>query len=150
MSEKLQSEFCVHSTPHNYRPQRSWGKVMFLHLSVILFSGGGCLPHLPLGRHPPGQTPPGRHPLLADTHLPWEDTSLPWADTLPPWAENPVGRHPLGRHPYPHLNLNKWAVCILLECNFVCSKVEALAGLSGGPRMEPNEPCVHKFCKTRS
>ena len=25
-----------------YRPQRSWGKVMFLHVSVILFTGG-CL-----------------------------------------------------------------------------------------------------------
>ena len=24
-----------------YRPQRSWGKVMFLHVSVILFTGGG-------------------------------------------------------------------------------------------------------------
>ena len=27
-----------------YRPQRSWGKVMFLHVSVILFTGGGGLP----------------------------------------------------------------------------------------------------------
>ena len=26
-----------------YRPQKSWGKVMFLHVSVILFTGGGCL-----------------------------------------------------------------------------------------------------------
>ena len=24
-----------------YRPQRSWGKVIFLHLFVILFTGGG-------------------------------------------------------------------------------------------------------------
>ena len=31
-------------------------KVMFLHLSVILFTGG-ALSHTP-GRHPPGQTPP--------------------------------------------------------------------------------------------
>ena len=27
-----------------YRPQRSWGKVMFLHVSVILFTGGGGIP----------------------------------------------------------------------------------------------------------
>ena len=27
----------------NYRPQRSWGKVMFLHVSVILSTGEGCL-----------------------------------------------------------------------------------------------------------
>ena len=26
-----------------YRPQRSWGKVMFLHVSVILFTGGGTV-----------------------------------------------------------------------------------------------------------
>ena len=58
-----------------YRPQRSCGKVMFLHMSVILYTGG-CLPdtsprQIPLGRHPqrhpPGQTPlrqtpPGQKP----------------------------------------------------------------------------------------
>ena len=33
-----------------YLPQRSWGKVMFLHESVILFTGGGGVP---------GQVPPG-------------------------------------------------------------------------------------------
>ena len=46
-----------------YRPQRSWGKVTFLHVSVILFSGGLCLSACcdtpPTGsRHPPEQTPP--------------------------------------------------------------------------------------------
>ena len=36
-----------------YRPQRSCGKVMFLHLSIILFTGG-CLPYpSPLGQTPP-------------------------------------------------------------------------------------------------
>ena len=29
------------NTSYLYRPQRSWGKVMFLHVSVILFTGGG-------------------------------------------------------------------------------------------------------------
>ena len=28
---------------HYYRPQRSWGKVMFLHVSEILFKGGGVV-----------------------------------------------------------------------------------------------------------
>ena len=42
-----------------YRPQRSCGKVMFLHLSVILSTGGrGVSSSGPEG----GQTPPGRHP----------------------------------------------------------------------------------------
>ena len=46
-----------------YRPQRSCGKVMFLHMSVILSTGcWGCLVDTP----PPGRHPPGRH-LLADT-----------------------------------------------------------------------------------
>ena len=46
---------------YNYRPQRSCGKVIFLHLSVILFTGGsGRHPRedTPLGRHPPGTPPP--------------------------------------------------------------------------------------------
>ena len=53
----------------NYRPQRSCGKVMFLHLSVILSTGGGgCVWQTPPRTDTPwqtlpGQTPPqGRHP----------------------------------------------------------------------------------------
>ena len=61
-----------------YRPQRSWGKVMFLHLSVILFKGGVCHP---LGRHPPEQTPITRQTL---PH---------WTDP-PPWADTPPGQTP--------------------------------------------------------
>ena len=48
-----------------YRPQRSWGKVMFLHVCVILFTGGGVLPQCMLGYHPPGtrhHPPPSRPP----------------------------------------------------------------------------------------
>ena len=37
-----------------YRSQRSWAKVMFLQASVILLTGGGCLP----GTHPRTGTPP--------------------------------------------------------------------------------------------
>ena len=67
-----------------YRPQRSSGKIMFLHLSVSHSVQGGCLPLVPglgggtdtaLGRHPPGQTLPlGRQP---------------------PEQTPPLGRHPL-------------------------------------------------------
>ena len=89
---------------HFCRPQRSCGKVMFLHLSVILFmEGRGCLPQCMLGyiplvrywgclpggclpqcmlgytprRHPQADTPPGRHPSWQTPLLadaPWEDT----------------------------------------------------------------------------
>ena len=37
----LKSHFCQSS--FCYRPQRSWGKVMFLHVCVILFTGGPCV-----------------------------------------------------------------------------------------------------------
>ena len=63
-----------------YCPQRSWGKVIFLHMYVILFMGDVCLSacwdtHLLPGADPPPeadtpseQTPPqSRHPMGADT-----------------------------------------------------------------------------------
>ena len=54
----------------NYRPQRSWGKVMFLHVSEILFTGGGSAP-LHAGIHrssaEPEAAPPGADPLGPDT-----------------------------------------------------------------------------------
>ena len=70
---------------------------MFLHLSVILFTGWVSAP-VQAGKHPPGIHLPGQTPSWADT--PWVDT--PWADT--PWADTPsidtiLGRHPLGRQP---------------------------------------------------
>ena len=68
-------------SPRHYRQQRSWGKVMFLHVSVILFT---------VGRgdwEPPRQTPPlGRHPPSADTP----------ADIPPPWADIPLAQCMLG------------------------------------------------------
>ena len=87
-----------------YLPQRSWGKVMFLHLSVILFTGG-CLPH-PWTDTPPGRHPLGRHP---QGRPPWADT--PWADTRP-GQTLALGRHPLSRHPpwqTPHWADTPWA-----------------------------------------
>ena len=46
-----------------YLPQRSWGKVMFLHVSVILFTWGSASVHAGIpptsgSRTPPEQTPP--------------------------------------------------------------------------------------------
>ena len=48
---------------HYYRPQRSCGKVMFLHPSVIL-STGGVWQTPPRQTPPPADPPPGRHPTL--------------------------------------------------------------------------------------
>ena len=82
---------------------RNSGKVMFLHLSLILFTGGGWG-----GVHPPGQTPPrqthphptlGRHP-----------------QTNPPNGRHP---HPLGRPPPSPRRPLQRTVRILLECILV-------------------------------
>ena len=65
-----------------YRLQRSCGKVMFSQASVILFTGGVS------GRHPPGQTPPGRHSL--GRHTPVQTPPVQASS----WADIPPGRHP--------------------------------------------------------
>ena len=71
----------------SYRPHRSCGKVMFLHLSVIL-STRVCV-----SQHALEQTPP------------------PGQTSLPP------GRHPPGKTPLPpSRRLLQRTVCILLEC----------------------------------
>ena len=76
-----------------------WGKVMFLHLSVILFTVGR-------GYTPPMQTPSGRHPL--GRH--------PLVDT--PW-QTPPGQTPPGRHPPASRRLLLQTVRILMECILV-------------------------------
>ena len=85
---------------------------MFLHLSVILSTGGVCLSacwdtHSPLGRHPP---PVGRHPTWADT----PPSRHPPQQTAPP-GQTP----PPGRHPPPSGRLPQRTVRILLECILV-------------------------------
>ena len=77
-----------------------WGKVIFLHLSVILFIGGGFA-SVHVGIPPPcplEQTPKSRHPPRADTPL---------------GQTTPLAQCMLGD------TVNKRAVCILLECNLV-------------------------------
>ena len=50
-----------------YRPQRSWGKVIFSQASVILFTGGG-LPQCMLGYHPPPPRDQAGIPPLGAEH----------------------------------------------------------------------------------
>ena len=105
-----------------YPPQQSCGKTMFLHLSVILFIGGGCLPLVLEGclPHPSGcqaDTLPRQTP-------PWQTPPRRTAPRQTP----PLGRHPLGKHlradtpPCPvHAGIRSTsgAVRILLECILV-------------------------------
>ena len=84
---------------------------MFLHLSVILFTGGGVADTNPLEQLPRADTPPG-----ADTPSPGADTPSPWSRRLLPRS----------RHPPPAQCImggtgNKWAVRILLECMYTDS-----------------------------
>ena len=82
------------SSNNNYRPANEvWGKVIFLHLSVILFTGGGKY----LGRFPPGRSTP-----LGSTHL-GRYTPL---RQVPHQQVHPLGRytpqvHPPGRYAPP-------------------------------------------------
>ena len=102
-----------------YRPQRSWGKVIFLQASVILSTGGGSasvhagIPppvsgHPPRSRHPPEpDNPPGadRHPHRADT----PEVGTPLEQTPPRSRQTPL-QSMLGD------TVNARAVRILLEC----------------------------------
>ena len=85
------------------RKRRFLGKVMFLHLCVILFTGRGVgfqqASHV-TGRHPPRQTPPlGRHPPKQTPPL---EADTPMADTLrqsPPRITTEAGgAHPTQMH----------------------------------------------------
>ena len=80
-------------SPRHYRPQRSWGKVMFLHVSVILFKVG----REDWEDNPWADTPHGRHPRQISPHR--GQTSLLRSAC---WD-----------------TVNKRAVRILLECNLV-------------------------------
>ena len=76
-----------------YRPQRSWGKVMFSQACVILFTGGVSA-SMHAGIPPPwDQTPPGSRPSGADT--PQADTPL-GAGTPP--RQTPSGTEHAGRY----------------------------------------------------
>ena len=85
---------------HFYRPQRSWAKVMFLQVCVILFTGG-CLPQCMLGYHPPGadtpqdQIPPRSRSPLEQT--PSQDQT-PLGKQTPAYGQRAAGTHPTGMH----------------------------------------------------
>ena len=119
------NEFC-------YRPQTKLANVMFLHVSVILSTGGGGVPgQVPLG---PG-TPPWDQIHPRDQVHP-ETRYTPWTRYTPQTRYTPRTRYtphqvPPGTrytpwdqvHPPEQCILgdvgNKWAVCILLECILV-------------------------------
>ena len=70
-------------------------KVIFLHLFVILFTGGGS--GIPACTDPPEQTPPQSGPPQEQTP-PGVETPHPLEQT-PLGADTPPSRHPPSRHP---------------------------------------------------
>ena len=89
-----------------YIPQRSWGKVMFLQVSVILLTGG-CLPQCMLGYPPGADTPLDQvHPARPGT---------PPGSRHPPDQVQPLDQvHPQTRHTHPPPNF----FCIFLHFFF--------------------------------
>ena len=90
-----------------YHPQTKCAKVMFLHLSIILFTGGSTSVHA--GIHPPDQTPPEADTPSADTPAgitpPLPEQTPPRSKQPPPCAmhagrygQQAGGMHPTGMH----------------------------------------------------
>ena len=111
--KKLETHTLSFVTFIYYRPQRSWAKVMFLQVCVILFTGRGVCLSACWDTTPQEQTPPrSRHPPPgADT--PWEQTPPPQEQTPPRVADTPPEQSRL-RH-----TVNERPVRILLECILV-------------------------------
>ena len=89
---------CIRYIISFYRPQRSCGKVMFLHLSVILFMGWGVCHPLDQRQTPPRQTPPAQC-MLGYTH----PTQCMLGNTTPVqsmlgYGQQAGGTHPTGMH----------------------------------------------------
>ena len=146
-----------------YRSQRSCGKVMFLHLSVILSTGGACVActppatHAPLAMWTPYHTCPPRHahplathaPNPSATHAPLPCTPPPCMPSPPCHARPPPAMHvPPAKYTSPVMHapgilwdaVNERAVRILLECILVFytagGRAEGRGGLTAGGRAE--------------
>ena len=99
--QSLLAKFYIFLPPAN----EVWGKVMFKHLSVMLFTGRGCIPacnglrvYTSLGRHLPGQTPPP--PRQTHTHTPSADTPRQTLSHPNKTATEAGGTHPTGMHSF--------------------------------------------------
>ena len=98
-----------------------FGKVMFLHLSVILLKPPGIPPprvDIPLGRHPPT---PGRHLLGVN---PLGRNPPPGRHPLPGQRPPPPDRHSPAETPYPRRPLQQtvhgsfWNAFLYYHANF--------------------------------
>ena len=98
----------------NYRPQRSWVKVIFSQACVknCVHRGGRVSASVHAGIHPPGADPPGSRPPREQTP-PRSRHSPPGANTPPRKQTAAYGQHTVNERP----------VRILLECILVVSNL---------------------------
>ena len=113
----------------NYRPQRSWAKVIFLQASVCPQGGEGCLPQCMLGYSPWEQAPPQEQSPRDQT----SPRSRHPPDQAPPRDQTPPGTRPppgpdTTTPPGSRLQhtVNERPVRILLECILVYITVHFL------------------------
>ena len=104
---RFKSGLCTHL----YRPQRSWGKVIFSQACVILFTGGVWR-----------QTPPDQAPIPPGPDPP-RDQAPPPHQALPPGTRPPPKKNffflVIFFSTTPPDTVYVRAVCILLECFLV-------------------------------
>ena len=107
---------------------------MFLHLSVVLFTGGVSA-SVHAGIHPP---PLGTHPLPLGRHPPTPGQTPPWADTPLarhpplPYTSPPADGHCSGRY------ASYWNAFLFVNsiASFVCSLLNV-----NGPLVGVNQTC---------
>ena len=118
-----------------YRPQRSWGKVMFLHVSVILLTGRVC-PSACWDTHPAGPDPPGADPPVPDTPR-----------SRPPRRRPPRSRSPqavqAGR--YGNKRVVSMHTCLICrpkvwKANYSQTRVNKLLAIVSGSSMYKDHP----------
>ena len=91
---------------------------MFLHLSVILFTGvcipactGTDTPQVDISQHALGQTTPQANTPLGQTHIPQADTTTPGQTHPREMATAADGMHPTGMHSYSKVFLLRFHLC---------------------------------------
>ena len=77
----------------NYFPGCMWGKVIFLHLSVILFTEGGGLAYCMVGYPPSPPRPEAGTPPPGIRQPPWEQAPPPLGAGTPPEQTPPSAVH---------------------------------------------------------
>ena len=102
-----------------------WGKVIFLHLFVILFTGGSASVHAGIPPPRPGTTPRTRHPPQTGTPLPRTPRpgTSPGAEHAGRYGQGTGSTHPTGMQSCFHyifhlpLHVHVFVFVFYVRCN---------------------------------